>query len=35
MAEMDHFRALGLDQPAHDIDGGIVAIEQRGGRYKA
>ena len=31
VAQMHHFRALGLDQPAHDIDGGIMAVEQRGG----
>ncbi len=34
VAQMDHFRALRLDDAAHDIDGGIVAVEQAGGRDK-
>jgi hypothetical protein len=39
MPEMDHFCALRLDQAAHDIDCGVMAIEQGGccdetqGRY--
>src|SRR5690606_10316181 len=31
VAEVDHFRALGLDQAAHDVDRGVVAVEQAGG----
>ena len=34
VAEVDDFGALRLDQPAHDVDGGIVAIEQAGGSDK-
>src|SRR5690606_28792502 len=30
-AEVDDFRALGLDQAAHDVDRGVVAVEQAGG----
>jgi hypothetical protein len=30
MPEVYDFRSLGLDQPAHDIDRGIVAVKQRG-----
>src|SRR5690606_7443560 len=35
VAQVDHFRALGLDQPAHDVDGGVVAVEQAGGGDEA
>ena len=31
VAEVDDFGALRLDQPAHDVDGGVVAVEQTGG----
>jgi hypothetical protein len=31
MAEMNDLCALRLDQPAHDVDRGIVPVEQRGG----
>jgi hypothetical protein len=30
VAQVHHFRALGLDQAAHDVDGRIVAVEQAG-----
>jgi hypothetical protein len=30
VAEMDHLRALRLDQPAHDVDRRVVAVEQAG-----
>jgi hypothetical protein len=30
VAEVDHFRALRLDQAPHDVDGGVVAVEQAG-----
>ena len=35
VAEVDDFRALPLDQPAHDVDGGVMAIEQAGGGDEA
>ena len=35
VAQVDHFRALRLDQPAHDVDGGVVAVEQAGGGDEA
>jgi hypothetical protein len=35
VAEMDHFTAGGLNDPPHYIDGGIVSVEQRRGRYDA
>jgi hypothetical protein len=31
VAEVDDLGALGLDQPAHDVDRGVVAVEQAGG----
>ena len=31
VAEMHNFCALRLDQPAHDVDGGVVPVEQAGG----
>jgi hypothetical protein len=31
VAQVDDFRALRLDQPAHDVDRGVVAVEQAGG----
>ena len=30
VSEMDHFGALTLNQPAHDVDRGVMAIEQAG-----
>ena len=35
MAEMDHFRAAGLKNAAHDVDRGVVTVEQAGGGDKA
>ena len=35
VAQVDDFRALRLDQPAHDVDGGVVAVEQAGGGDEA
>src|SRR5690606_2438760 len=35
VAEVDDFRALGLDQAAHDVDRGVVAVEQAGGGDEA
>ncbi len=35
VAQVNDFRALRLDQPAHDVDGGVVAVEQRGGGDEA
>jgi hypothetical protein len=32
---VDHLAALRLDEAAHDVDGGVVAVEQRGGRDEA
>ena len=34
MAKVDHFGALRLDQAAHDVDRGIMAVEQGCGRHK-
>ncbi len=34
VSEMDHLGPLGLQQPAHDVDGGIVAVEQAGGGHE-
>ena len=31
MAEMDDLHAGGLEDAAHDVDGGIVAVKERGG----
>ncbi len=31
VTEMNHLRASGLNQPAHDVDGRVVAVEQGGG----
>ena len=31
VAEVDDFGPLGLQKPAHDVDGGIVPVEQTGG----
>ncbi|MGH8111049.1 MAG: hypothetical protein ACREPL_03795 [Rhodanobacteraceae bacterium] len=31
MAEVDHFRPLRLDDPTHDVDRGVVAVEQAAG----
>ena len=30
VAQMDHLDPLGLQQPAHDVDGRVVAVEQAG-----
>src|SRR5690606_35158540 len=35
VAQVHHFHALGLDQPAHDVDGRVVAVEQAGGGDEA
>jgi gamma-glutamyltranspeptidase / glutathione hydrolase len=35
VAQVDHLGALRLDQPAHDVDGGVVAVEQAGGGDEA
>ena len=35
VAEVDHLRALPLDQPPHDVDRGVVAVEQAGGGDEA
>ena len=35
MAEMDDLRARGLQDAAHDVDRGIVPVEQRGGGDEA
>ncbi len=34
MAQMDDLYALGLQQSAHDVDGGVVAVEEAGCRHK-
>jgi hypothetical protein len=34
MPEMDHFHAPALEDAAHDIDGGIVSVEERSGRQQ-
>ncbi|MNU92940.1 hypothetical protein D3C71_828690 [compost metagenome] len=34
VAQVDHLRALRLDQAAHDVDGRIVAVKQAGGGDK-
>lgn len=33
VTEVDDFHAGGLDDAPHDVDGGIVSVEQAGGRY--
>ena len=33
VAEVDHLGALRLEQPPHDVDGGVVAVEEAGGRH--
>jgi hypothetical protein len=35
MTEMDHLGPGGLEQPAHNVDGGVVAVEQGGGTDQA
>ena len=35
VAQVHHFGALRLDQAAHDVDGGVVAVEQAGGGDEA
>ena len=34
VAQVHHLGALGLEQPAHDVDGGVVAVEQAGGGHE-
>ena len=34
VAEMDHLDPLGLEEAAHDVDGGVVAVEQARGRHE-
>ena len=33
VAEMDHLDPGVLDDPAHDVDGRVVSVEERGGRH--
>ena len=35
VAQVDHFRTLALDQPPHDVDGGVVPVEQAGRGHEA
>ena len=35
VAEVDHLRAVRLQQAADHVDGGVVAVEQRGGGDEA
>jgi hypothetical protein len=35
VAEVDHFGALGLDEAAHDVDRGVMPVEQAGGGHEA
>jgi hypothetical protein len=35
VAEVDDFGSRGLQQPPHDVDRGVVAVEQRGRRHQA
>jgi hypothetical protein len=32
VAEVDHLATLGLEQPAHDVDGRVVTVEEAGRR---
>ncbi len=34
VTEVDDLGALRLQQPAHDVDGGVVAVEQAAGRHE-
>ena len=34
VTQVDHFRALPLEDPAHDVDGGVVTVEQAGGGHE-
>ena len=34
VTEVDDLGALALQQPAHDVDGGVVAVEETGGRHE-
>ena len=34
VAQVDHFGPLGLEQPAHYVDGGVVTVEQAGRRHE-
>ena len=34
MAEVDDLGSLGLEEPSHDVDGGVVAVKQTGGGNK-
>jgi len=35
VAEVHDLRALALQQPPHDVDGGVVPVEQAGRRHEA
>ena len=35
VAQVDHLGALRLEDPPHDVDGGVVAVEEAGGRDQA
>ncbi len=35
VAQVDHLRTLALDQPPHDVDGGVVPVEQAGRGHEA
>jgi hypothetical protein len=35
VAEVDHLAALGLQDPPHDVDRGVMAVEQAGGGDEA
>ncbi len=35
VAEVDHLDALRLEDPPHDVDGGVVPVEQAGGSDEA
>jgi len=34
VAKVDDFRAAGLEDAAHDVDGSVVAVKQAGGGDK-
>ncbi|MNS70339.1 hypothetical protein D3C72_1036810 [compost metagenome] len=34
VAQVDHLAAVGLEDAPHDVDRGVMAVEQRGGSYK-
>ena len=35
MAEVDHLAAAGLQDPAHDVDRRVMAVEQAGRRHES